>query len=95
MVKVIQLAPVETRHAHSRATVIDSLPVPPDAPKALEELETFASQREDAGEVIEDDVVAELPHAADASAITNSRGARKLTCSPLHKPRQHKQMPLS
>lgn len=79
VVKLIQLAAVVARQAHSRATLIDNVPVPPVGPKELLELETLASQREDAGEVIVVEVVAELPHAADASANTNSRGVRGVT----------------
>jgi hypothetical protein len=88
VVNVIQLAGVVARHEHSRGTLIDSVPVPPPGPNVLLELETFASQREDAGEVIVVDVVAELPHATEATASTNSRGARRFTAGALHKPRQ-------
>ena len=81
MVKVIQLAGEIARQEHSRATDTDSVPVPPPGPKELLELETLASQREEAGEVMVLVVVAELPHAADVSARRNSRGARRITCS--------------
>jgi hypothetical protein len=41
--------------------------------------ETDASQRDDAGDVTVVEVLAELPHPNAASAVQNSRGARKLT----------------
>lgn len=73
---------------HSRATVTFSVPAPPAAPKEAADDETVASQRFDAGDVTDVEVLAELPHPAAASATNNSRGARELTADTMHKPRQ-------
>ena len=77
VVKVTQLTGVTARHEHSRATEIESVPVPPPGPNDAVEPETFASQRFDAGAVIFVDVVAELPQAAASAAAPTQPASRK------------------
>jgi len=78
-VNAIQLTGLAATHEHSRATLMFSVPVPPDAAWFDGVDETFASQRVDAGAVTLVEVLAELPHPIAARATTNSRGAREIT----------------
>jgi hypothetical protein len=83
-VKVIQFTGLVARHEHSRATVIASVPEPPDELNVETGAETDASHRAAVGVVIAVDVEAELPHPNAATAPTtaaNSRGGRVFTGS--------------
>lgn len=70
-VKEIHAAWVETLQLHSRATPIESEPVPPAAAKEEAELVTLGWHRKLEGLVTV--VWVELPHAAPVASATTSR----------------------
>src|SRR5580765_1008805 len=77
---VIHEAVLAADHAHSRATPIVTVPVPPLTPKLDDELLTVVWHREAVGPVTF--VTAELPHpaaAAAAAAAANSRARATVT----------------
>ena len=79
-VKVIQLTGEVARHVHSRATAIDTVPVPPADPNAPDELVIVASHRVAVGDVTFVLVEAEPPQPNEtAPSVRNSRDVRACT----------------
>src|SRR3954469_3820673 len=85
-VMLIHAASVEALHEHSRATLTDTVPVPPPAAKLGEPLVTVAWQRDAVGPATF--VTGELPRplAALAAPTANSRGRSIFTRSHVSSP---------
>jgi len=86
-VSEIQAACAAAVHEHSRATLIDTVPSPPDTPKLADEFVAVTWQWVGVGPVVF--VTPLLPHAIDVAAIVtaNSRGTTRATMTCRYKPR--------